>query len=411
MAQSVLGSITLGYRPLWNRARTLAAVQLMVTPEEDTVVDGLHLLRTIQELWNAGSPPILLTSDSEEMISDLLQNAGPEAPMIGVKNEWLGSNRMRQLLLAAHTRGMKLVAHGTLDRRPDAQTARFFERLFVTLTPVNAASALNAAQQAAGAKGRAPSPYIRQDTNPLLAGQMYEGVASRALALYALDERQAWAVAGWPIEDIIHGMQREPLEPPRELVNRISIALDGEQSMEKIEQLLGEDPLLVHRLLVYVNSAALGLRTGMGSVRHSLMMLGYSSLKTWLASQLPHATEDRNLEPVRRTMVMRARLMEYLMDAGIEDDLRKEIYLCGLFSQLDLLLDDNLGSILHRLPLSDRIYSATVTNSGPYASSLEIAVALEGGDADKIRSLSQVHETGLEEINRSLLRMLAAARR
>ena len=53
MVQSVLGSLILGYRPLWNRARKLAGVQLYVHNESSLLVDAGHLLRTLAELWSA----------------------------------------------------------------------------------------------------------------------------------------------------------------------------------------------------------------------------------------------------------------------------------------------------------------------------------------------------------------------
>ena len=60
MVQSVLGSLILGYRPLWNRARKLAGIQLYAHNEASATVDGGHLLRTLQELTNNDS------SSSEE---------------------------------------------------------------------------------------------------------------------------------------------------------------------------------------------------------------------------------------------------------------------------------------------------------------------------------------------------------
>ena len=62
MVQSVLGSLVLGFRPLWGRTRTLAGVELCVqeAKPDSVVVDALHLLRTLQELWEAQSPPLPL---------------------------------------------------------------------------------------------------------------------------------------------------------------------------------------------------------------------------------------------------------------------------------------------------------------------------------------------------------------
>ena len=135
--------------------------------------------------------------------------------------------------------------------------------------------------------------------------------------------------------------------------------------------------------------------------------MGYGSLQRWLSDQLPHCATDPNLRPIRESMVLRARLTERLLDAGVENDLRREVYLCGLLSQMDDLLGEPLGAILRRLPLSERIYDAIVLHTGPYAASLAMACALETDDMAVIRQLCETHELSLEEVNRALLRMLA----
>ena len=55
MVQSVLGSITLGYRPLWGRNRELAGVQLRVAPEPAMPVDAPHLLHRHKERFHPRS--------------------------------------------------------------------------------------------------------------------------------------------------------------------------------------------------------------------------------------------------------------------------------------------------------------------------------------------------------------------
>ena len=236
---------------------------------------------------------------------------------------------------------------------------------------------------------------------------MYEGIASQALMTRCLDEHNALALAGWPSEDVLYSLRHQPQQPAHAVIFKLMKAIDDEQSLETFEALLGQDPLLAYRFMVYTNSASLGLRTGIDSLRRGLVMMGYGSIKRWLADQLPHANTDPNLQPVRESMVMRAELLAHLLDAGIENDLRREIYLCGLLSQLDDLLGEPLGTILRRLPLSERIYDATVLHTGPYAGALQMAAALESDDASAIRQLCETHELDLEEVNRALLRVLA----
>jgi EAL and modified HD-GYP domain-containing signal transduction protein len=397
--------MTLGYRPLWNRSRELAGVQLFVHDNPETTLDSLHLLRTLEELWSAESPPLLLSVQSRALLSSLLEQAPAGAPWFEVPGAWASNDAgLRARVLAAHRRGLKMVWRDDVRRQPPPDIARCFERRLQSLQTDDTLAALQSiASRRAGQKNARPSP--------VQPGQIYEGIASRALADHCLDQQGAWALAGWPAEDVLHAYRYQALQPSHRVCTQLLLALDTEQPMERLEQLVGEEPILAYRLLTFVNSAALGLRTGIGSIRHALMMMGVNSLKTWLVEQLPHASTDADLQPVRAALVLRARMTENLMDAGIEEDLRREVYLCGLFSQLDLLLDEPLPTILHRLPLSDRIHSATVLHTGPYAGSLQVATALESSQAGRVLQIAAEHEMETEEVNRALLRMLSNMRR
>jgi c-di-GMP-related signal transduction protein len=123
--------------------------------------------------------------------------------------------------------------------------------------------------------------------------------------------------------------------------------------------------------------------------------------------QFPHASSDPNLDPIRAHMVLRARIMERLTNAGAEDELRRDVFTCGVFSQLDLLLGEPLGVAIHRLPLPGRVSSAILGQTGPYAPLLEVAAALESGSTRVIRDLCKAHNMAPDEVNRALLRTLA----
>ena len=210
-----------------------------------------------------------------------------------------------------------------------------------------------------------------------------------------------------PTEDVLYSMRHTPQQPSHAVIHRLMKAIDNEQSLETFEDIMSEDPILSYRFMIYTNSAALGLRTGIDSLRRGMVMMGYESIKRWLSDQLPHSCTEPNMQPIRESMVMRARLTTLLLNPGVENELRREIYLCALLSQMDELLREPLGTILRRIPLSERIYDATVLHTGPYAPSLQMACALEHDDASVIRRLCEEHEMDLEEVNRALLRVLS----
>ncbi len=400
MVQSVLGSLVMGYRPLWNAARRLAGVQLYLQGEGAVRVDAAHLLRTLQELWTASSPPLLLSPRSPQLLAELLEHAPRGTPWIAVPGQWLAEPSLRAQAQAAHARGLRLVWQGELDHLPDTDTARLFDNSLLQLSPGDAVQALQSARGAAGAAQE-------RRRNPVIRGQMYDGVASRALLNHCLDDSGALAVAGWPMEDVLHSLRHQGARPAREVVQKLLKAIDQEQSIDRFEDILGEDPLLAYRFITHINSAALGLRTGVDSLRRGLLVMGYGSLSRWLGEQLPHASSEPDLHPIRASMVLRARLTEHLLDPGDGKELRREIYLSGLLSQMDELLREPLGAILRRVPLSSRVYDAAVLRTGPYAPSLELACALEQADTHAVRQLCETHEMSLEHVNRSLLRVLA----
>ena len=392
MVQSVLGSLTLGYRALWGRSRALAGVQLYVAQADaSAAVDTPHLLRTLREMWGEHSPPLLLSPQSRQLLLDLLQYAQPGGPDIEVRGQWLAGSEIFSMVRAAHARGLRLVWRGDLTDLPEQDVARCFSHSLLSLQPEVALAALRAGAQ----------------RSPVLPGQMYEGIASRTVMAHCLDQRNALSLAGWPTEDVLYSLRHETPQPGHATIYKLMKAIDAEQSLEIFEDILAEDPLLAYRFMTYTNSAALGLRTGIDSLRRGLVMMGYGSIQRWLGDQLPHASTEPDLQPVYQSMVLRARVTERLLDAGVENELRREIYLCGLFSQLDLLQREPLSNILLRLPLSERIHDAAVLHTGPYAPSLQLACALESDDASAVRQLCEEHELRAEDVNRALLRALA----
>ena len=215
-------------------------------------------------------------------------------------------------------------------------------------------------------------------------------------------------MVGWPVDEILRSHRLQQIQPSRLHIRALLKAQDNDASLEALENLLGEEPLLTYRFLRYANSAHFGAGREISSIRQGLMVMGYTQLRTWLMEQIATGHDAPNLSPIRTSMVLRGRLMEHLCDAGIENELRREVFLCGIFSQLDLLLGEPLGAAIHRLPLSGRITSAVVGQTGPYAAWLAVASALESSNTRIVRDVCKAHGMPADEVNRALLRTLAA---
>ena len=405
MTPSVLGSVTLGYALIWNQKRRCAGVRLFVEPDSHSAVDARHLVAAITELWSDTAPPLLLQVRSPSLLSGLLDQSPITGVWLEIQDHWLSDAQFASQVRKARARGLSLVWSGAPGDAPDAVAAGLFHKTLRALTPHEALTALRVSlrQHQDGGVG-APQP----GQSPVVAGSLYEGLASQALLEHALDRQGAWAVAGWPAEEILYAYRFRQIQPARQLLRALIKAIEADESLETLEHRMGDEPLLVYRFLRYANSAHLGSRCEVTGVRQGLMVMGYTKLRTWLMEQIPHASGDPNLDPIRFAMVLRARTMERLADAGVEDDLRREVFLCGIFSQLDLLLGEPLGAAIHRLPLPGRIASAVVGQTGPYAPWLEVASALESSNTRMIRDVCKAHKMPADAVNRALLHTLAA---
>ena len=405
MSSSVLGSVTLGYEPIWNRWRKCSGVRLFVEADRSSAVDAQHLLAAFAELWPESAPQLWLRVSSKALLADMLDHAPAKTLQLEMDAQWLDDPLMAGRVRKAHQRGVQLVWSGDAGQTPSPEVAAWFSNTLHMLTPQQALGALRTSlrQHQDGGIGS-----VAAGVSPVVAGSHYQGLASQALVEHALDRQGVTGVAGWPAEEILHGYRFQQIQPNRVGLTTLLAAIEADESIENLERRLGNEPLLAYRFLRYANSAHLGARTEIDTIRRGLMVMGQSKLREWLLAQLPHANSDLNLNPIRANMVLRARIMERLADAGVEDDLRREVFLCGVLSQLDLFLGEPLGSAIHSIPVPGRITSAIIGQSGPYAPWLEVARALESHNTHMIQDVCRAHKMPADEVNRALLRTLAA---
>lgn len=406
MAPSSFGQLILGYQLIWNRLRQPCALQLFMAPAEGEPVDAPHFLRAMEHTWSGQSPTLVLTPLDAALLAGLLESCKADGPWLSVQQELLAEPRMVDLLRQAHQRGVQLLWRGPAGERPDAAIAPCFARTIISLTPGETLAGAHVALQHDRDNGQTGAAG-----DPVLPGQIVEAVPSRLMADHCLDRSGAWGIAGWPTDDVLLSHRHHPIQPSHRAIVRLIRETDDDVALDLLEHTLAEEPLLAYRFLRYTNSAALGLRKEVESLRHGMMLLGLKRFKEWLVEQMPLAIDEADMEPVRTGIVMRAHLMEYLLDAGDEDTLRREVFLTGMLSQIDGLLGEPLRDALHRLPLSERVNGAILGHSGPYAPFLELASALEYPHMDTVPALCKTHELHLDDVNRTMVRVMAQLRK
>ncbi len=157
-----------------------------------------------------------------------------------------------------------------------------------------------------------------------------------------------------------------------------------ELDFDELEQIFRQDVSLSYKLLRYVNSAYFGPPREIRSIRHALALIGMREAKKWLSLiALSSMADDKPLELVRMSL-LRANLCEMLAPLFYLQDSASELFLMGLFSLIDVLIDQPMPALLTRLPLGEPIKRSLLRQNGPYQLIFDIVVAYERGEWDVI---------------------------
>lgn len=155
---------------------------------------------------------------------------------------------------------------------------------------------------------------------------------------------------------------------------------DPEITMEKLEQIIQQDLSLSYAIIKYINSAAIGLRTKVQSVKHALTMLGIKKVREFSTLILfKKLGEDKPSELVV-TSLIRGRFSELLATRSGLRTKTGEAFLTGIFSLIDALLDRPMEKILAELNLNEDITAALQNRPGPLTSILQTVIAYEQAD-------------------------------
>ncbi|MCX7780266.1 MAG: HDOD domain-containing protein [Negativicutes bacterium] len=128
--------------------------------------------------------------------------------------------------------------------------------------------------------------------------------------------------------------------------------------IEDLEAIIRRDVALTYKLLKFINSSAFGLKSSIRSVKQALALLGKREIIKWLSLLTARTiAADKPNELITASLV-KARFGELLArEIGLQNR-DSDIFLLGLFSGIDALLDRPMDEIIPGLPLADDIKRA-----------------------------------------------------
>ena len=411
---SVLGQVALAYSPVIGRNRQVVATRLTVFPARpDSAPLVGPLLHALHEVW----PPL-----ADGATPDLAQRSAAKAPAAHAVVLNLADEALLQALLSAMPAPhfmIEVPAFMAADPLQSPSLRQLHAAGNVLLLKGRPSAALPADVLSCFVHGIVDSEEDRRAMASALPGAsgharklslVQSGVRTSSAAALAF-ERGAVAVVGWPFDDPQpRPSGRSTVPTDVQVVLELINGVEREEPVGKLEMMLKRDPTLAFRLLRYLNSPAFGLSVEINSFGHALALLGYQRLKRWLALLLASSSKGNNVQPLMHAAVRRGLLMEELARTQGDAEVRGEMFICGVFSLLDRLLQQPFAEMLRSLPVPERVQQALLGNGGPYGPYLDLVRAIEAEAVFDIRSAAESLMLGLGEVNQAVLRALRTAK-
>ena len=168
-----------------------------------------------------------------------------------------------------------------------------------------------------------------------------------------------------------------------------------ELDLRLIENLIKAEVSLCYRLLRYLNSAIFCFSNQIHSIRHALSMLGEREIRRWVQLvAIMGATQQRCSEPVFSALI-RARFCELLAPKVRHGGC--DLFLMGLFSLMDAILEMPISAILAKIPIDQAIKNVILGDPSHLRTIYRLMLAQESGEWLAAAELCKLLHIGINE--------------
>ena len=174
-------------------------------------------------------------------------------------------------------------------------------------------------------------------------------------------------------------------------VELLNIVNDVDFDLTKAADIIGRDTALVVNLLEIVNK--MSVNSEITSIRHAAAMLGQKELKKWINTAVTNQLCTDKPNEVTRVSLLRAKFAENIAPMFDMAGQAGELFLMGLFSVLDIILDMSMADALKKVKVSKQIENALINKKGEFADVLNFITAYEvagWGEVDRVMLLKDM---------------------
>ena len=174
--------------------------------------------------------------------------------------------------------------------------------------------------------------------------------------------------------------------------------------LTKAADIIGRDTALVISLLKMVNHMA--VNSEITSIRHAAAMLGQKELKRWINTAVIHELCSDKPTEITRLSLLRAKFAENLAPAFDLGSKASGLFLMGLFSVLDIILEKTMAEALSMVKVSREIKEALVDGKGEFAELLDFIKQYEAGEWQEVSRLMLLKQIDIQIVHDAYMNSL-----
>lgn len=168
------------------------------------------------------------------------------------------------------------------------------------------------------------------------------------------------------------------------LIRMLNIVQDPDFEFREVAAIIQRDTALTISLFKLVNSPYFKRVHEISSIGQAVAILGEIEIRKWATTAVALILGSDKPDEITRLSLMRAKFAENLAESMRLGMHGQSLFIMGLFSVLDIVLDVTMREALDMVKVSDIIRRALVDGEGEFAPVLKIVLLYEAAEWDEL---------------------------
>ncbi len=169
--------------------------------------------------------------------------------------------------------------------------------------------------------------------------------------------------------------------------------------------IISRDTALTISLLKMVNRMT--VNSGITTIRHAAAMLGQKELKRWINTAVVNELYADKPSEITRLSLLRAKFAENLAPVFGMQNKAEELFLMGLFSVLDVILEKNMEEALKMVMVAGDVRLALIEEKGCLAPVYDLMKQYEGANWQEVSRQLLLADMDVEKVNDAYVNALS----